>query len=201
VGVRAEHRNFRCAEITLKINGLTNVMLANAALGSGPGVGTVLTTDAHGRAKGGASRVVNASNIPAGSGVQPVPLVTVDDVVPHDGNVSVIQLDVEGYEQAALSGAVGTIARCRPLLHRPGRRLVGHASSSARLQRGGHSAPQRGPGLYRLRRAISLTGAAVRTDRKARSGRATPPRGRPWNAYDDVTEFGTATQCSREDTT
>ena len=108
--------NFRCAEITLKINGLTNVTLANAALASGPGVGTVLTTDAHGRAKGGASRVVNATDASAGSGVQPVALVTVDDVVPDDRNVSVIQLDVEGNEQAVLSGAVRTIARCRPLL-------------------------------------------------------------------------------------
>jgi hypothetical protein len=41
---------------------------------------------------------------------------------------------------------------------RPGRRLVGRASSPARLPPGGESAPQCGPGLYGLRRAVSLTG-------------------------------------------
>ena len=31
-------------------------------------------------------------------------------------NVSIIQLDVEGFEQPALKGAMTTIARCRPIL-------------------------------------------------------------------------------------
>jgi FkbM family methyltransferase len=108
--------NFRCAAITLKLNDLRNVHLANAALGAGRGDGTVLTVDPGGRARGGASRVIAGTADPATPGAQPVAIVAVDDVVPADRHVSVIQFDVEGFEQPALSGALATIARCRPLL-------------------------------------------------------------------------------------
>jgi hypothetical protein len=40
----------------------------------------------------------------------------VDDVVPPDRTVSVLQLDVEGFEEQALDGAMDTIRRCRPLI-------------------------------------------------------------------------------------
>src|SRR5581483_1443647 len=40
----------------------------------------------------------------------------IDDVVPADRHVSLIHLDIEGYEPAALDGALRTIQRCRPIL-------------------------------------------------------------------------------------
>ena len=45
-----------------------------------------------------------------------MPLVTVDEAVPTDRHVGVLELDVEGHEQQALAGAMRTIERCRPLL-------------------------------------------------------------------------------------
>jgi hypothetical protein len=48
--------------------------------------------------------------------VTSVQVVAVDDVVPEDRHVSILQLDVEGYEGPALQGALGTVERCRPTL-------------------------------------------------------------------------------------
>jgi hypothetical protein len=43
---------------------------------------------------------------------EPVQVVPIDDIVPEDRPVSIIQLDVEVYEQWALR----TIRRCRPVM-------------------------------------------------------------------------------------
>jgi hypothetical protein len=40
----------------------------------------------------------------------------IDDAVPRDRHVSLIQLDVEGFEDQALLGAMATIERCRPVI-------------------------------------------------------------------------------------
>jgi hypothetical protein len=45
-----------------------------------------------------------------------VNVVRIDDVIPADRDVSIIQLDVEGYEKEALIGAIQTIKRCLPIL-------------------------------------------------------------------------------------
>lgn len=45
-----------------------------------------------------------------------VRVVRLDDVVPPDGRVDFIKLDIEGGEYHALRGAVRTIARCRPVI-------------------------------------------------------------------------------------
>jgi hypothetical protein len=42
--------------------------------------------------------------------------VRLDDVLPQGADISVLQLDVEGYEGPALKGALATITRCRPTL-------------------------------------------------------------------------------------
>ena len=49
-------------------------------------------------------------------GTEAVQVVTVDESVSPDRNVSILQLDVEGHEKEALAGALGTIERSRPLL-------------------------------------------------------------------------------------
>ena len=45
-----------------------------------------------------------------------VPVFRIDDLVPGDRHVSMIHLDVERHEREALTGALGTIARCRPAI-------------------------------------------------------------------------------------
>ena len=106
--------NYRCAFITIHINGLRNVELINAGLGEHHGFLQMVTSDIDGKSLGGASRM-----IPDEAGVDgsiTVEVVKVDEVVPSEQKISIIQLDVEGFEKPALAGALKTIRRCKPIL-------------------------------------------------------------------------------------
>ena len=108
--------NFRCAVITCAINGLRNIELENAGLGIQQETVVMVTRDSDGRALGGASQVVtDATGTPSGH-TETVNIVALDNLIPIDRNVSIIQLDVEGYEKQALSGGLKTISRCLPIL-------------------------------------------------------------------------------------
>jgi FkbM family methyltransferase len=52
----------------------------------------------------------------AASGLVSVPCVRLDDVI-GENDVSLLKIDVEGFELAALQGAVGILQRCRPMLY------------------------------------------------------------------------------------
>ncbi len=109
--------NFLCAEITVLLNGIRNVELANAGLGKRKEMLLVKTCDATGRSLGGASHIVNSGGLSTSSvGVEPVEMLSIDCAVEPGRNVSIIQLDVEGHEQEALCGALATINRCLPIL-------------------------------------------------------------------------------------
>jgi hypothetical protein len=62
------------------------------------------------------SRIVESNVMGGTERVVPVRVVTVDETVPPDRAVSIVQLDVEGFEQNALMGAYKTILRCKPIL-------------------------------------------------------------------------------------
>lgn len=104
----------RCAQITMLLNGITNIELRNAGLGESTSTSFLQTTNVRGRALGGTSRIV-AAEVP-GATTESVDVVAIDDVVPADRTVGILQLDVEGYERQALTGAFATIRRCRPIL-------------------------------------------------------------------------------------
>ena len=72
-------------------------------------------TDGSGQALGGSSRIVgnDREKMP---GMEIVQIVAIDDVVGIDRLISIIQLDVEGHEKEALSGALKTVRRCFPIL-------------------------------------------------------------------------------------
>lgn len=109
--------NYRCALITTYINSLQNVELINAALGNKEEYHSLLTSDASGIALGGKSRLqLNKGNSTASGRTEIVKVVTIDDTIPPDRDVSMIHLDVENYEQQALAGALETIRRCRPII-------------------------------------------------------------------------------------
>jgi FkbM family methyltransferase len=112
--------NYRCAKITAEINALSNVTLAHAGLGAQRARAFVRTIDEVRGPLGGGATI-------AADGAETVDIVTIDDAV--DGRaVSLIQLDVEGYEEKALAGALRTIERCRPVLileELSGSRLLG----------------------------------------------------------------------------
>ena len=104
----------RCAQITTELNGLGNVNLMHAAISDAPGACNLAVTNAAGVPSGGGSRLKPDPLV--GELVEVVPLVTVDEVVPADRNVGLLELDVEGHEQQALLGALGVIERCHPVV-------------------------------------------------------------------------------------
>lgn len=108
--------NYRCAEITVRLNELQNVQLFNAGLGERNERAHMKIADHTGQSLGGGSHILRHSHATTGDDVEPVRLVSIDETIPDDRLVSVIQLDVEEYEQPALAGALRTIRRCLPVL-------------------------------------------------------------------------------------
>lgn len=107
--------NYRCATITLEINNAANVVLTNAGLGAKYEDLLVLTADKNGISLGGGSRIVTKDSKEAAV-AERVQIVTIDDMVGPDRNVSIIQLDVEGHEKEAIAGASKIIKSCRPII-------------------------------------------------------------------------------------
>lgn len=107
--------SYRCATATIAINVLESVRILNAGLGDEPGRLLLNISDRSGRALGGASRFIESGTSREGTSIA-ARVVRIDDAVPEDRKVAIVQLDVEGFERAALSGALKTIERCRPIL-------------------------------------------------------------------------------------
>ena len=108
--------NYRCALITTYINDLQNVELMNAGLGERKDSVSMMTKDKDGQSLGGASRILDQETENKSPYLETVEIVSVDEIVPASRNVSIIQLDVEGHEKQALTGALKTIQRCRPII-------------------------------------------------------------------------------------
>ncbi len=109
--------SYRCARVTAKLNGLRNVRLTHAALGAESANALLATSNAAGMASGGGSHIVaDANQLAERQRHEQVDVVAIDEVLGQDRQVAMIQLDVEGHEQLALSGAMATIVRCRPLI-------------------------------------------------------------------------------------
>ncbi len=107
--------NYRCAKITVEMNDLSNIELLRAGLGAQEDRMFVRTEDIDGVSLGGESQIVTGSD-KEGKGLEETRIVAVDDVLDSDRKVTIVQLDVEGYEQPALAGALQTIRRWRPII-------------------------------------------------------------------------------------
>ncbi|WP_430412049.1 FkbM family methyltransferase [Kordia sp.] len=103
---------YRCAEITILINNLTNVNLFQVGLGEKKSEVKLQIETEDGRRLGGASRIIDSE---IGKFV-PITIETLDSMIPEDRNITVLQLDLEGFEIPALKGAINTISRCKPIL-------------------------------------------------------------------------------------
>jgi len=108
------HENYCCANITIALNYSENIRLANLGLGARSERLFVQTRDSNGLPLGGRSRIVDASD--SCEDKDAVQVVSIDDTVPSDRDIGILQLDVEGYEKKALTGALATIRRCMPIL-------------------------------------------------------------------------------------
>jgi len=107
--------NYRCAGITMALNNITNTVLTHAGLGARQETRLMQTIDDDGRSLGGGSRIIAASTSSQAS-AEPVPIVSIDDFLNSNRVVSIIQLDVEGFEIEALAGALNTIRKHRPVI-------------------------------------------------------------------------------------
>lgn len=105
--------NFRCAQITCLINNLGNVELFNSGLGIKKSTANMLVELESGYKLGGASKILKETE--KGKTID-VEINSIDDIIPKERSVSIIQLDVEGYEKEALIGGLRTINRCKPIL-------------------------------------------------------------------------------------
>lgn len=98
--------NYLLAKLSIEQNDLGNVVIFNAGLGSGLSVALVDTGEQAGPHRGGSSRMAEKG--------QRTCLMTIDSLGLED--VSVIQLDVEGFELEALRGAAQSIETCHPTI-------------------------------------------------------------------------------------
>lgn len=105
--------NFRCAKITCMINQLNNINLINAGLGDVSTKSHMIVKSSNGVNLGGGGYVTDKSN--EGEVVK-IDIVKIDETVPSERQISILQLDVEGYEKQALIGAMNTIKRNRPII-------------------------------------------------------------------------------------
>jgi len=110
---------FRCASITMLVNNLRNVELIQSGLGRQKGAAEIVIK-AEGKTLGARSWIVDENlrqqTSRDDSETTKINISAIDDIVPKDRYVSIIHLDIEGYEPAALDGAMATIQRCKPIL-------------------------------------------------------------------------------------
>jgi FkbM family methyltransferase len=107
-------RSFQCARWTVGANGLSQVTLIHGGLGRASGTRDLVVEDARGHPLGG--RCTFRPRHDPRQRVLSVQVLSLDEALPPGCDVRVVHLDVEGSETDALAGAMGTIARCRPLL-------------------------------------------------------------------------------------
>jgi len=98
--------NYVLAKLCIQENRLTNVVMQNAGLGSSISVARVDTEAENGMHRGGGSQIADRGQFTA--------LVTIDSF--NIADLSIVQLDVEGYELEALRGAAKTINRSNPII-------------------------------------------------------------------------------------
>ena len=98
--------NYVLAKLGVEANGLTNVVLTNAGLGTEIAPAFVDTGGENQEHRGGSSHIARSG--------QATSLFKIDALELDD--LTLLQLDVEGFELHALKGAAKTIERCSPVI-------------------------------------------------------------------------------------
>lgn len=98
--------NYVLAKLCVEQNDLTNVVIINSALSDSIANLKINTVQGNGIHAGGSSTISNSGHMCTSLKIDNL---EADDIV-------LIQLDVEGHELQALSGALETIKRCRPVI-------------------------------------------------------------------------------------
>lgn len=106
-------KSFAACEVTLALNSLTNVRLHPVAVAEAPGTLPLLIAGSDGAPLGGMSTLVQKSS---GGETVDVKVTTLDAMVDPTRHVSVLHLDVEDFEWAAVQGARRIITENAPVL-------------------------------------------------------------------------------------
>jgi FkbM family methyltransferase len=91
----ANPRIFEYLKRNVALNGLSNVTMRNCALGKTNGTADLL------ECPGDDSQ----SCVAHGKGAIAIPMISLDDALPHERTVALLKIDVEGYEKFVLEGA------------------------------------------------------------------------------------------------
>ena len=102
-------QHYNIAVENIKLNSLSNVIIKNNGLSNKREVLQMTTTNRHSEDLGGGSFISSEGNVE-------VDCVTIDTVIPSQAKISIIQLDIEGYETHAIQGAKKVIMKNRPIL-------------------------------------------------------------------------------------
>lgn len=108
--------SFRCTQITCLLNALDNVSLVYGGLGGSNSEGLIMTKNRKGISLGGASKFISHEPDQFKGQTESVSIYALDMIIPTDEHISILQLDVEGFEQLALEGASKLIDRCKPII-------------------------------------------------------------------------------------
>ena len=112
-----DRRNYRKLESFAAGRGLASCMLVNAAAGAVRGEIDVAANSGRGSSVFEACTEETSGAVPSAGGARrksvKVPVLPVDDVL-AGRRASIIKIDVEGQERAAIEGCRQTIERCRP---------------------------------------------------------------------------------------
>lgn len=107
--------SFDACAYTMALNGLTQVTLHRCAVGSAAGTASLAVARGKDKASLAAGMRI-AKNADATLHTITVPILPIDDLVPASREVSVLHLDVEGFEIDALQGARHILETSRPIV-------------------------------------------------------------------------------------
>lgn len=113
-GFEPNPENFIAAQWTALLNGLENVRMHNCGLGE-TSKSAPMQMFENGRAIGGGSRIIHG-DATSSPDIQPIEIAAIDEIIPPAADIGILQLDVEGYEEYALRGAMRTIEKHRPII-------------------------------------------------------------------------------------
>lgn len=105
------HDSFESAKETVELNNITNVLVYKKALGSERNKVNLKTKNKE-KYLGGVSKVVNKKS----GFTETVDVEMIDNIVASNRKVSIIHLDLEGYEIEALKGSINTIKNNHSIL-------------------------------------------------------------------------------------
>jgi FkbM family methyltransferase len=107
------YENYYCAKNTIRLNNLQNIEIQNKGLGEAKAKAQLQIRSRQGKNLGGGSKITMSKDQKL---TVEVGLVSIDQVISSNRKISIIQLDVEGYEKQALTGALNKIIRNKPII-------------------------------------------------------------------------------------